>query len=134
VRWEEYVGGRERRLDAGRGVRSVAADGRHLVHALQEVDQRARGSRGGRGRARGCSQLRDHCQAVPSIRVWSRSTLELQRTLSGHTEGSSEGVIALLFVGGLRISGSDDSTIRARGVRTLLQGNAKACWRAILTG
>ena len=131
MRWEEYVGGRKRRLDAGRGVRSLAADGRHLVHALQEVDQRARG---GRGRARGCCQLRDHCQAVPSIRVWSRSTLELERTLSGHTEGRSEGVFTLLFVGALLISGSDDSTIRARGVRTLLQGNAKACWRAILTG
>jgi WD40 repeat protein len=80
VKWEEYVGGGERRLDAGDSVRSVAADGGYV-----------------------CGGLSDG-----SIRVWSRSTLELERTLTGH----GDGVFALLFVGGKLISGSYDGCIR----------------------
>ena len=80
VRWEKYLRGGERRLDAGQAVWSLAADGGYV-----------------------CGGLHDG-----SIRVWSRSTLELERTLTGHTDS----VNALLFVGGRLISGSDDRDIR----------------------
>ena len=56
VRWEEYVRGGERKLDAGRAVFSLAADGDRLCAGL----------------------------SIGSIGVWSRSTLELKRTLTGH--------------------------------------------------
>jgi WD40 repeat protein len=80
VRWQEYVGDGERRLDAGQVVWSVAADGDYVIGGLFNG----------------------------SIGVWSRSTLELTRTLIGHRDT----VRALLFVGGRLISGSDDRSIR----------------------
>jgi hypothetical protein len=58
VRWEEYVGGGERRLEAGQEVYSVAADEEYVYAGLEDG----------------------------SIRAWSRSTLEEVRTLTGHTE------------------------------------------------
>ena len=62
-----------------------------------------------------------------SIRVWNRATLEVERTLIGHT-GS---VISLLSVGGWLISGSDDHGIRVWDVSTglckgMLEGHARA--------
>ena len=78
VRWEEYVGGGERRLAAKEDVWSVAVDGGHV-----------------------CGGLRDG-----RIVVWSRSTLEQERTLTGHG-GYHDDVWALLFVGGLLVSGSE---------------------------
>jgi WD40 repeat protein len=80
VSWEKYLRGGERRLDAGQEVGSLAADGGYV-----------------------CGGLHDG-----SIRVWSRSTLELERTLTGHRGA----VRALLFVGGRLISGSYDRGIR----------------------
>jgi WD40 repeat protein len=56
VRWEEYVEGGERRLDAGGSVQSLAASGGYLCAGLDD------------GRIQGLS----------------RSTLELERTLNGH--------------------------------------------------
>ena len=80
LRWEEYVGGGERRLAAGERVWSVAVDLGHV-----------------------CGGLSDG-----SVGVWSRSTLEQERTLTGHRDA----VLALLFVGGRLVSGSDDRSIR----------------------
>ena len=80
VRWEEYEGGGERRLAAGRVVCSVAAHGGYVSGGL------------GNG----------------SIKVWSRSTLEEERTLAGHTGA----VMSLLSSGAKLISGSDDGSIR----------------------
>jgi hypothetical protein len=80
VRWEEYAGGGERRLAAGELVFSLAADGEYVCGGLH----------------------------YGSIKVWSRSTLELERTLPGH----GNMVFALLFVRGLLVSGSTDSAIR----------------------
>jgi F-box and WD-40 domain protein CDC4 len=84
VRWEEYVGGGDRRLDAGGRAGSVAADREYVCGGLDD------------GR----------------IRVWSRSTLELGRTLPD--QGCS--VNALLFVGGRLISGAGDGCIRVWNV------------------
>ena len=80
LRWEDYVGGGERRLDAGQEAYSVEADGRHV-----------------------CAGLHDG-----KIAVWNRSTLELERSLTGHTDI----VWVLLCAGGRLISGSDDCGIR----------------------
>ena len=57
VRLEEYEGGRERRVMAGHTVGSVAAHDGYVCGGLDDG----------------------------SIRVWSRSTLEQERTLVGHT-------------------------------------------------
>ena len=72
-----------------------------------------------------------------SIRVWSRSTLALERTLTGHTDI----VWALMFAGGRLISGSSDFSIRVWDVATggcegVLEGHTKwvsalaatGCW------
>ena len=80
VRWEEYKGGGERRLAANHAVLTVAVHGGYA-----------------------CGGLWDG-----SIWVWSRSTLEQERTLSGHTRA----VMSLLSGGGKLISGSHDHSIR----------------------
>ena len=80
VRWEGYVEGGERRLAAGGDVLSVASDGEYACGGREDG----------------------------SIRVWNRSTLERERTMTGHTRG----VWALLFVGGRLVSGSNDRCIR----------------------
>jgi hypothetical protein len=91
VRWQDYVGGGERRIDVGKEVACIAADGGYV-----------------------CGGLFDG-----SIMVWSKSTLRLERTLTGH-EGA---VVALLFVGGRLVSGCDDNYIRAWDVAAgLCQG------------
>ena len=97
VIWEDYIEGGERRLAAGQNVYSVVADGRYV-----------------------CSGLQDG-----TIRVWSRSTLTEQRTLTGH----SACVRTLLSFRGLLISGSADRCIRVWDVSTgrcegILMGNA----------
>ena len=56
VKWEEYVGGGERRLAAGQYMQSLAVDGGHVCGGLD----------------------------VGRIGVWSRSSLEQERTLTGH--------------------------------------------------
>ncbi len=58
VNWAEYAGGGERRLAAGQAAISVCAHGRGIV----------------------CGGL---CDGL--IRVWNRATLEVERTLTGHT-------------------------------------------------
>jgi hypothetical protein len=70
VRWEEYeyAGSGERRLEAGQAACSEAVDGAHVC--------------GGDGSIR--------------VRVWNRSTMELERTLTGR----GDTVRARLFVGG----------------------------------
>ena len=80
VRWEEYVGGGERRLAAGLPVHCVAAHGAYVCGGLEDG----------------------------SIRVWSRSTLEQDQTLAGHTRA----VVSLLSAGGKLISGAKDDSIR----------------------
>jgi WD40 repeat protein len=82
VRWEEYVGGGERRLrmEAGQVVYSVTADDEYVYAGLEDG----------------------------VIRVWSRSTLEDEKTLLGHTEI----VWALLTCGVQLISCSSDHDIR----------------------
>jgi hypothetical protein len=87
VNWAEYAGGGERRLAAGQWAYSVAVHGRGFV----------------------CGGLHDG-----SIRVWSRSTLKLERTLTGHVRA----VWALVSVEGWLISGSDDVGIRVWDVAT----------------
>ena len=87
VNWAEYAGGGERRLAAGQGVYSVSAHGRGFV----------------------CGGLYDG-----SIRVWNRATLEVERTLTGHTDA----IWALVSVEGWLISGSDDHGIRVWDVAT----------------
>ncbi len=74
VNWAEYAGGGERRLAAGQWAHSVSAHGRGFV----------------------CGGLGDG-----SIRVWNRATLEVERTLTGHTDA----VITLVSVEGWLISG-----------------------------
>jgi hypothetical protein len=113
VRWEMYAGGGERRLAAGQHVCSVAADVGYV-----------------------CGGLTDG-----SIRVWSRSTLELEQTLTGH-KGT---VQALLFVHGQLISGSRGRFIRVWDVATgrckgVLEGHTGAvaslavCGSRLLSG
>jgi WD40 repeat protein len=97
VRWEQYVGGGERLLAAGESVYSVAADDLFVCGGLKNG----------------------------SIRVWSRSTLEIVRTLTGHRGPPW----ALLFVGGRLVSGSEDESIRVWDVATgrckgVLEGKA----------
>ncbi len=87
VNWAEYAGGGERRLAAGQWAYSVSAHGKGLV----------------------CGGLHDG-----SIRVWNRATLEVERTLAGHTGA----VVALVSVEGWLISGSDDNGIRVWDVAT----------------
>jgi hypothetical protein len=87
VNWAEYAGGGERRLAAGQWAYSVSAHGRGFV----------------------CGGLHDG-----SIRVWNRATLEVERTLAGHTAD----VWALVSVEGWLISGSDDCAIRVWDVAT----------------
>jgi hypothetical protein len=155
VRWEEYVGGGERRLKAGRMVYSVTADDEYVYAGREDG----------------------------SIRVWSRSTLVAVRTLTGHTDivwallsfgerlisgssdhdimvwdvgsgrcetvlkGHSGKVMALAASGSMLFSGSKDSTVRVwrmgggastwRCERTLgeLSGvNCLAAWDGILAG
>jgi hypothetical protein len=88
VNWAEYAlaGGGERRprrlrVAEGQLSYSVSAHGRGFV----------------------CGGLGDG-----SIRVWNRATLEVERTLAGHTSP----VWALVSAEGWLISGSDDSSIR----------------------
>jgi WD40 repeat protein len=87
VNWAEYAGGGERRLAAGQWAYCVSAHGRGLM----------------------CGGLHDG-----SIRVWNRATLEVERTLAGHTAA----VLALVSVDGWLISGSDDRVIRVWDVAT----------------
>jgi WD40 repeat protein len=87
VKWTEYAGGGERRLAAGQWAYSVSAHGRSFV----------------------CGGLHDG-----SIRVWNRATLEVERTLTGHTAS----VWALVSVEGWLISGSNDRGIRVWDVAT----------------
>jgi WD40 repeat protein len=87
VNWAEYAGGGESRLAAGQQAYSVSAHGRGFV----------------------CGGLHDG-----SIRVWNRATLEVERTLTGHTGA----VRALVSVEGWLISGSDDHGIRVWNVAT----------------
>jgi WD40 repeat protein len=87
VSWAEYAGGGERRLAAGQYAYSVSAHGRGFV----------------------CGGLHDG-----SIRVWNRATLEVERTLTGHTNA----VMALVSVAGWLISGSEDHGIRVWDVAT----------------
>ena len=87
VKWAEYAGGGERRLAAGEWAGAVSAHGRGFVY-------------GG---------LKDG-----SIRVWNRATLEVERTLTGHTDS----VWALVLVEGWLISGSVDHGIRVWDVAT----------------
>jgi WD40 repeat protein len=88
VNWAEYAGGGGRRLAAGQhGAYSVTAHGKGFV----------------------CGGLKDG-----SIRVWNRATLEVERTLTGHT-----GVVwALVSVEARLISGSKDKGIRVWDVAT----------------
>jgi hypothetical protein len=81
VNWAECSGEGQRRLATGQWVMSVSAHGRGLV----------------------CGGLHDG-----SIRVWNRATLEVERTLTGHTGA----VRTLLSVKGWLISGSDDCVLR----------------------
>jgi hypothetical protein len=87
VSWAEYAGGGERRLAAGQVAYCVSAHGRGVV----------------------CGGLKDG-----SIRVWNRATLEVERTMTGHTDS----VIALVLAGEWLISGSDDNRIRVWDVAT----------------
>jgi hypothetical protein len=93
VNWAEYAGGggrrprRPLRVALGQWSYSVSAHGRGFV----------------------CGGLGDG-----SIRVWNRATLEVERTLSGHTDV----VWALVSVDGWLISGSDDRSIRVWDVAT----------------
>jgi hypothetical protein len=87
VNWAENAGGGERRLAAGQWAYSVSAHGRGFV----------------------CGGLHEG-----SIRVWNRATLEVERTLVGHTDV----VWALVSVEGWLISGSDDRAIRVWDVAT----------------
>ena len=79
LRWEDCAGGGDRRLAAGRPVPSVAADGDYVCGGLDDG----------------------------SIQVWSRSTLQQERTLSGHTSNVS----VMLWAGGRLVSGSDDQAV-----------------------
>ncbi len=87
VDWAEYAGGGERRVAAGQWAYSVSAHGGGFVCG---------GLKGG------------------PIRVWNRATLEVERTLTGHTDG----VMALASVGGRLVSGSSDHGIRVWDVAT----------------
>jgi hypothetical protein len=87
VNWAENAGDGERRLAAGQWVYSVSAHGRGLM----------------------CGGLHDG-----SIRVWNRATLEVERTLAGHTSH----VWALVSAEGWLISGSDDHAIRVWDLAT----------------
>ena len=80
VRWEEYVEGGERRVAANQVVWSVVAFGEYV-----------------------CGGLVDG-----SIQVWSRSTLDLERTLTGHTDT----VMSLLPLKVRLVSGANDNDIR----------------------
>jgi WD40 repeat protein len=124
VRWEEYVGGGERRVAAGQDLQSLAVN-----------------------KGRVCAGL-----VGGSIQVWNRSTLELERTLAGHNgdvrallfaggrlvsgcddnsirvwhvatgqcecvlEGHTSGVTSLAVIGGRLLSGSNDRTVRVWGM------------------
>jgi WD40 repeat protein len=87
VNWAKYSGGGERRLAAGQWVYSVSAHGRGFV----------------------CGGLHHG-----SIRVWNRATLEVERTLTGHTDS----VWAMVSVGKWLISGALDHRIRVWDVAT----------------
>ena len=87
VNWAECAGVGERRLAAGQWAYSVSAHGRGLV----------------------CGGRHDG-----SIRVWNRATLEVERTLAGHTSG----IWALVAVEGWLISGSADHGFRVWDVAT----------------
>jgi WD40 repeat protein len=88
VNWAEFAGrGEKRRLAADQWAFSVSVHGSGFV---------------GGG-------LHDG-----SIRVWNRATLEVERTLTGHTGA----VLALVPVEGWLISGSDDHGIRVWDVGT----------------
>jgi hypothetical protein len=87
VNWAEYAGGGERRLAAGQWAYYVSVHSRGFV----------------------CGGLHDG-----SIRVWNRATLEVERTLTGHTDA----VQALVSVEGWLISGSKDRGIRVWDVAT----------------
>jgi WD40 repeat protein len=87
VNWADYAGGGKRRLAAGQSACSVSAHGKGFV----------------------CGGLLDG-----SIWVWNRATLEVERTLAGHTGA----VFALVSVEGWLVSGSHDHGIRAWDVAT----------------
>ncbi len=81
VDWEQYAGGGERRHGIGTAVSALSAHSRKFL----------------------CGGLGDG-----SIVVWNRATLDVERTLAGHTAR----VWALLTVEGWLISGSSDGRIR----------------------
>jgi hypothetical protein len=87
VKWAEYVGVGERRIAVDQKAYSVAAHGKGFV----------------------CGGLHDG-----SIRVWNRATLEVERTLTGHTGAVS----ALVSAKGWLVSGSDDYRVRVWDVAT----------------
>ena len=98
VNWTDYAGGGERRLAAGQPLGSVSAHGRGFV----------------------CGGLHDG-----SIRVWNRATLEVERTLTGHTDA----VLALVSVEGWLISSSEDHGIRVWDVATGRCEGTLDAWR-----
>ena len=80
VRWEDFARGGERRLAVRGHVHSVAVHGGYV-----------------------CGGLLDG-----TILIWSRSTMDHERTLVGH----SKTVWALLSTGGWLVSGGSDHTVR----------------------
>ena len=132
VRWEEYVGGGERRLAADHGVQSVAVDGGHVCGGLTfgsimvwcrstlEHEQTLTGHRGCvlallfvGGRL--VSGSRDH-----SVRVWDVGAGRCEGVLEGHTHW----VTSLAVSGSRLLSGSYDGTVRVWG----MEGEASS-WR-----
>ncbi len=93
VNWPEYAGGGERRLAAGQWVHSVSDYCRGFL----------------------CWGLKDG-----SIRVWSRATLEVERTLTGHTDAITTLVLAEMA----------NLMIVRPGCGTWRRGAAKGRWRA----
>jgi WD40 repeat protein len=90
MNWAEYAGGGERRLAADQWASSVCVHGRGFV----------------------CGGLEDG-----SIRAWNKATMEVERTLTGHT-GHTGTVWAMVSVEGWLISCSDDLGIRVWDVAT----------------
>ena len=107
VRWEKCVGGGERRIAGGQAVLCVSASEGYV-----------------------CGGLSDG-----KIGVWSRSTLERERTLTGHDVG----VCSLLHVGGRLVSGDKAGDIRVWDVAAgrcegVLEGHTERLVSLALSG